>query len=85
MTICHTHRSVQSWFEEHEDALQHLASTIAQLKYHQATVVSLREQSEKQLEEELYSIPQETLQNLHKSIPRRIQAVLQANGGPSLY
>jgi len=25
------------------------------------------------------------MQNLHESIPRRIQAVLQAKGGPALY
>ena len=38
----HTGRSVQSWFEEHADALQQssVASTIAQLKYHRITVVS---------------------------------------------
>jgi hypothetical protein len=32
--------------------------------------------------EEWYSIPLETIQNLIESIPRRIQAVIQANGGP---
>jgi len=37
----------------------------------------------KHLEEECYSMPLETIQNLHESIPRRIQAVLQANGGPT--
>jgi hypothetical protein len=35
--------------------------------------------------EEWYSIPLETVQNLYESIPRRIQAVLQANGDPALY
>ena len=39
----------------------------------------------KQPEDEWYSIPLETIQNLHESIPRRIQAVLQANGGPTPY
>ena len=39
----------------------------------------------KQLEEEWYSIPLETIQNLHKSISRRIQAVLHANGDPTPY
>ena len=41
--------------------------------------------SVKQLEEEWYSIPLETIQTLHQSIARRIQAVLQANGGPTPY
>jgi len=46
----HTARSVPSWFEEREDALQSLlASTIAQLKYHRTTVVSYRKQGEKQI------------------------------------
>jgi hypothetical protein len=37
------------------------------------------------LHEEWYSIPLQTIQNIYEYIPRRIQAVLQANGGPSLY
>jgi len=82
----HTARSVQSWFEEHEDALQHLLH-LAQL--HDSNIIeplwSVLESrvrsrfpplSLKQLEEEQYSIPLETIQNLHESIPRRIQAVL---------
>jgi len=36
-------------------------------------------------EEEWYSISLETIQNLHESIPRRIQSVLQANGGRTTY
>jgi len=52
-------------------------------------VVSFREQGEKQIpsiisqapEEEWYSISLETIQ----SIPRKIQAVLQANGCPTPY
>jgi len=43
----HTARSVQSWFEEDEDSLKHL--WLAQLKYHQTSVVSFREQGEKQI------------------------------------
>jgi hypothetical protein len=45
---------------------------------------SLR-QLEDVLHVEWYSIPLETIQNLHKSIPRRIQSVLQANVGPTPY
>jgi S-adenosylmethionine:tRNA-ribosyltransferase-isomerase (queuine synthetase) len=33
--------------------------------------------------EEWYSIPQETVKNLHEFIPRRLIAVLQANGDPT--
>ena len=39
----------------------------------------------KQPEEEWYTILLETVQNLRESISRRIQAVLQANGGPTPY
>ena len=91
----HTARSVQSWLEEHEDALQHLL-WLAQLPNLNIieplwSVLESRVRSRfprstlKQLEEEWYSIPLETIQNLHESIPRRIQAVLQANGGPTPY
>jgi hypothetical protein len=45
--------------------------------------------SVKQLEdvfcEEWYSIPLETIQNLYESVPNSIQAVLQANVGPTPY
>jgi len=37
------------------------------------------------LHEEWYSILLGTIQNIYEYIPRRIQAVLQANGSPSLY
>jgi len=42
-------------------------------------------QLEDVLREEWYSIPLETIQNKYESIPGRIQAVIQANGGPTLY
>lgn len=35
--------------------------------------------------EEWDKIPLETIQNLFDSIPRRIKAVLEANGGPTPY
>jgi hypothetical protein len=35
--------------------------------------------------EEWYSVPLETIQYLHESIPRRIQTVFQANSGPTPY
>jgi hypothetical protein len=38
-----------------------------------------------QPQEEWYGIPLEAIQNLHQSVPRHIQAALQANGGPTPY
>jgi len=47
----HAARSVHSWFEEHEDALQHLPwrAQSPDFKYHRTTVASFREQGEKQI------------------------------------
>jgi hypothetical protein len=42
-------------------------------------------QLEDVLQEEWYMIPLETVQNLYESIPRRITAVLKAEGCPALY
>jgi hypothetical protein len=43
----------------------------------------------KQLEdvhqEEWYTIPLQTVQNLYESIPRRTVTLLKAKGGPTLY
>jgi hypothetical protein len=96
----HTARSVKSWFEEHEDALKHLPwpaqspdlSIIKSLLSVLESRVRSRfpppsslKQLEDVLHKEWYNIPLETIQNIHNSIPRRIQAVLQATGGPTLY
>ena len=91
----HAARNVQSWFEEHEDVLQHLlwlaqSSTLNIIELLRSVLES-RVRSRfpalrlKQLEVGWYSTPLETIQNLHESIPRRIQAVLQANGVPTPY
>ena len=91
----HTARSVQSWFEEHEDALQHLfwLAQLPDLNF-MGPLSSVLESTLrngdsshhlKQLEEKWYSVPVEIIQNLHESIPRRIQTVLQVNGGPTPY
>jgi len=82
-------------FEEHEDALQHLlwlaqSATLNFIEPLWSVLESMVRSrfppsSLKQLEEEQYSIPLQTIQILHESIPRRIQAVLQANGGPTQY
>jgi hypothetical protein len=37
------------------------------------------------LQEEWYTIPLETVQDLYQSIPRRIVTVLKARGGPAPY
>jgi hypothetical protein len=71
----HTARSIQSWSKEHEDALHHILWPAQSLTLN---IIG-------QLEEEWYSIPQETIQNFYETLPRRIQAVLQANGDPTPY
>ena len=91
----HTARSVQSWFEKHEDALQYLLwpAQLPNLNIIKPlwSVLESRVRSRfspsslKRLEEKWYSIPLETIQNLSESIPRRTQAVLQVNGGPAAY
>jgi hypothetical protein len=91
----HTVRSVLSWFEQHEDALQHLPWT-AQLP--DLNIIELLwsvleskvrgrflppspvKQLEDVLHEERHNIPLETIQNLRESTSRGTQAVLQANG-----
>jgi len=88
-----TARSVQSWFEEHEGALQHLLwlaqSPKSNIFEPLWSVLESRVRSRfppssfKQLEEEWYIIPLEAIHNLHEFIPRRVQAVLQANVGPT--
>jgi len=85
----HTARNVQSWFEEHEDALQHLPWPAQQMwSVLESRVRSrLHPSSFKQLEdvlhEQRYNIPLQNVQNLYQSIPKRLQAVLHANGGPT--
>ena len=89
----HTTRSVQSLFEEHEDAFQHL---LLPAQWPTLNIIeplwSLLESMErsrfhppslKQIEEEQYNMPLHTVRNLQESIPRRIQPVLLANGGPT--
>ena len=59
MTICpYTARSIQSWFEEHEDALQHLPWPT------QSPDLNIVEPLEDVLHEHYYNIPLETIQTL---------------------
>jgi hypothetical protein len=86
----HTARSVQSWFEECEDVLQHLpwSAQLPDLNIIEPlwSVLESKErirfpppssvkQPEDVLGEEWYRIPLQTVQ----TIPRRIQAVLQTS------
>jgi hypothetical protein len=97
--LIRTARSVQSWCKEHEDAPQHLPwpahspdfNTVGPLwSVLESRVWSrlpppLSLNQPDVLHAELYEIPLETIQNLLESVPRRLQAVLQANGGPTSY
>jgi transposase len=97
---CHAAKTVQSWFEEHDQELSHLpwvpqspdlniieplwSVLERRVRSHYPPPSSLKE-LEHVLEEEWYNIPHTTIQELYTSIPRRIQAVLDAKGGPTPY
>ena len=96
----HTARSVWSWFQEHEDALQHppwpaqspalnntepLQSVLESRVKSRFPPPSSLKQLDDVLHREWYNIPLETTQNLYESMARKIKAVLQANGGPTPY
>jgi len=91
---------VRYWCKEHEDALQHLSwpaklpdlniigplwSVLENRVRSRLPPPSPLKQLEDVLREECNSISLQTIQNLYESIPRRIQAVLQANGNPTPY
>jgi transposase len=95
----HTARSVQSWFEQREAAFQHLPwpaqssdlNTIELLwSVLESTVTSsvppppYLKQPEDVLHGQWHNSAMEIVQNLNQSIPRRIQVVLEANGGTIL-
>ena len=91
----HTARSVLSWFEEHEyAALQHLLwlaqlsnlNIIEQLwSVLESRVRSRFSPSSLKRLERVVQYSTRDYSELTESIPRRIQAVLQANGGPTPY
>ena len=90
----------KSWFGQHEDALQHLprpaqspglnimepmwSALESELRSRFPPPPSLK-QLEDVLNDMLCNIPLQTVHNLCQSIPKRIQAVLRANGGPIPY
>jgi hypothetical protein len=98
-TPIHTAGTVQSWFEEHEGELQHvlwpaqspnlniteplwsLMETRVRNRFPPPT--SLKQLED--VQEEWYTIPLQTVQNLYESITRRSAAVLKAKRGPTLY
>lgn len=96
----HTAKIIRSWFEEHKGNFSHLEwpaqspdlniieplwSTLeARIRSRFPPPSSLKE-LEKALIDEWYKIPVETVRKLYDSIPRRVEAVLVADGGPTRY
>lgn len=96
----HTARIVQDWFSQHEGEVSHLPwppqspdiniieplwSVLERnLRARYPPPSSLKELAIV-LHEEWYKIPLQIIQDLYLSIPRRLQAVLQAKGYPTPY
>ena len=94
----YTRSSVQSWFQEHEDAhlpcpakspdlntIETLPSVLQSTVRRRFPLPSSLKQPEDVLHEGWYSIPLQAIQNLYESIPRRIQDALLANGSQTPY
>jgi hypothetical protein len=94
----HTAGTIQLWFEEHEDELQYLPwpalSPVLNIIAPLCSVLETRvrnrfpppaflKQLQDILQEEWYELLLRTVQNLYESIPRRTEAVLRAEGGPT--
>ena len=96
----HTARCVDAWFDEHSDEVEHLiwcpqspdlniieplwGILEAKVRNRFPPPMTLSE-LETVLCEEWLRIPVHTVQDLYLSIPRRIQAVIQARWGPTPY
>lgn len=96
----HTAKMVQSWFNEHQNIIKHLPWPAQspdlniiepiwgvlekRVRSRFPPPTSLKQLADI-LVEEWDKIPLETIQALYESIPRRIEAVLKANGGPTPY
>ncbi|GBM10607.1 Transposable element Tcb1 transposase [Araneus ventricosus] len=96
----HTARCVQEWFEEHDDAVDHLAwppqspdlNSIEHLWQYLESKIRSRfpppsglSELKTALQEEWLNIPLNIVHDLYASIRRRIKSVLQSNGGPTPY
>ncbi|GFU85070.1 transposable element Tcb2 transposase [Trichonephila clavipes] len=96
----HTSRCVQTWLHEHDDEVEHLTwcpqspdlNIIEPLCSYLENKVCARFPPprtlfdlETVLHEEWVQIPMNFVQYLYFSIPRRMQAVIQAKGGPTSY
>ncbi|GFW41463.1 transposable element Tcb1 transposase [Trichonephila clavipes] len=96
----HASRCVQTWLHEHDDEVEHLTWCLQSpdLKiieplwgYLENKVHALFPpprtlfELETVLHEEWVQIPMNFVQDLYFSIPRRMQAVIQAKGGPTPY
>jgi hypothetical protein len=91
-SLIHTCGTVQSWFEEHEGELnlpwlaqstdlniiEPLCSVLETTAMNRFPPPTNLMQFEDVIQEELYKIPLETVQNLYESIRRKIVAVLKA-------
>ncbi|GBN61374.1 hypothetical protein AVEN_31158-1 [Araneus ventricosus] len=99
-TPVHTAHIVHDWFFGHEDELRHLPwppqspdlniieplwSTLERKVRKVYPPPSLLSELTTVLQEEWHKIPLENIQKLHLSIPKRLQAVLNANGFPTPY
>lgn len=96
----HTAKVIRAWFDDHKSQFKHLEwpaqspdlniiepvwSTLeARVRSVYPPPSSLKE-LERVLIEEWFKIPVETIQKLYESIPRRIEAVIKADGGPTRY
>ncbi|GBO19929.1 Transposable element Tcb1 transposase [Araneus ventricosus] len=92
----HTARCVQEWFEEHDDAVDHLAwppqspdlNIIEHLWQYLESKIRSRfpppsglSELKTAVQEEWLNIPLNIVHDLYASIPRRIKSVLQSKGG----
>ncbi|GFS98444.1 transposable element Tcb2 transposase [Trichonephila clavipes] len=96
----HTSRSVQTWLHEHDDEVKHLTwcTQSPDLNINDPLWGYLEDnvrarfppprtlfELEAILHEEWVQILMNFVQDLYFSIPRRLQAVIQAKGGPTTY
>ena len=74
------HFNIAGQHNRQTNIIEPLRSVLERMVRSRLPPLSLR-----QLEEECYSIPLESIQNVYENIPRKVQAVLQADGGSPPY